>query len=69
MTVTEPIEGYKETEIGVLPDDWDARKLSQLFEIQQGKALAQKHKKCISPHPFLRTANVFWGRVDLTNID
>jgi len=69
MTVTEPIEGYKETEIGVLPDDWDARKLSQLFEIQQGKALAQKHKKGISPHPFLRTANVFWGRVDLTNID
>lgn len=28
------IEGFKETEIGLLPEDWDAKKLSQLFDIQ-----------------------------------
>lgn len=70
MIPTEEItEGLKMTDIGPLPKDWQTRKLHELFEIQQGKALSQKHKKGISPHPFLRTANVFWGRIDLVNVD
>lgn len=57
------------TEIGLLPEDWEVHKLIQLFEIQQGKALSPKHRKGISPFPFLRTPNVYWGRIDLTNLD
>ncbi|NWF76766.1 MAG: restriction endonuclease subunit S [Nitrospirae bacterium] len=61
--------GFRMTEIGLLPEDWEVKKLNQLFEIQQGKALSPKHRRGISPYPFLRTSNVYWGRIDLTNLD
>ncbi len=59
----------KETEIGMMPERWDTKKLGVLFDIKQGKALSQKFKKGISPYPFLRTANVLWGKLDLSNVD
>jgi type I restriction enzyme S subunit len=40
-----------------------------LFEITQGKALSRKKDKGISPYPFLRTSNVYWGRIDLSTVD
>jgi len=62
-------EGFKMTEIGLLPDEWETTKLGDLFEIKQGKALSPGHRRGISPRPFLRTANVFWGYLDLTTVD
>jgi type I restriction enzyme S subunit len=59
----------KETEIGHLPEEWETAKLGDLFEIKQGKALSPQHRRGISPRLFLRTANVFWGRLDLANLD
>jgi len=62
-------KGYKMTELGPLPEEWEVAELGDLFAIQQGKALSPKHREGKSPHPFLRTANVLWGRLDLTTID
>lgn len=62
-------EGFKMTELGPLPEHWQVMRLGDLFEIQQGKALSPKHREGKSPRPFLRTANVFWGRVDLGVLD
>ncbi len=59
----------KETELGPIPAHWQVVRLGSLFEIQQGKALSPKHREGKSPRPFLRTANVFWGRIDLTTLD
>lgn len=59
----------KETAIGPLPEEWEVVQLGDIFEIQQGKALSPKHRAGKSPCPFLRTANVFWGRIDLSTLD
>lgn len=62
-------EELKETEIGLMPKSWDVVKLGSIFKIQQGKQLSSKFQKGISPYLFLRTANVFWGRIDISHID
>jgi type I restriction enzyme S subunit len=48
---------------------WDWVQFGDLFEIQQGKALSQRARRGVNPCPFLRTANVLWGRLDLRVID
>lgn len=58
-----------ETEIGSLPRDWNIAELKDLFQIQQGKALSKEHREGKSPSKFLRTSNVYWGRLDLSVID
>ncbi|MEP0826679.1 MAG: restriction endonuclease subunit S [Nitrososphaera sp.] len=60
---------FKDTEIGSIPFDWDLATLGELFDIQQGKSVSPENRKGVSPHPFLRTANVLWGRLDLTKVD
>jgi type I restriction enzyme S subunit len=59
----------KETEIGSLPEHWEVIKLADLFIIKQGKSLSPQHRLGLNPQPFLRTANVFWGKVDLSTLD
>ena len=52
-----------------LPSDWCQTRLGDLFEIQQGKAVSQRTRDGDNQRPFLRTANVFWGRLDLATLD
>jgi type I restriction enzyme S subunit len=59
----------KETELGPLPEEWEVVRLGALFEIQQGKALSPRARAGGRKRPFLRTANVLWGRVDLSVLD
>jgi len=59
----------QETEIGPLPKHWRVVRLGELFEIQQGKALSRKRNQGRRPRYFLRTANVLWGKIDLTKLD
>ncbi len=61
--------GYRMTELGPLPEEWRVVRLGDVYEIQQGKALSRKKDKGIRPRPFLRTANVLWGKVDLSTLD
>ena len=59
----------KETEIGPIPEDWEVTKLGNLFEIQQGITLCREPSPGKLLRPFLRTSNVFWGKIDLSNLD
>lgn len=52
-----------------LPSRWGTAELGDLFEIQQGKALSKKVRTGSNSHPFLRTSNVLWGRIDLATVD
>jgi type I restriction enzyme S subunit len=52
-----------------MPADWKQTTLGELFDIQQGKALNKKARQGKAPRAFLRTANVFWGHVDLSKVD
>ncbi len=59
----------KETEIGLIPKDWEVVRLGEVFEIKQGKQLSSKEDKDGKElKPFLRTSNILWNRVDTTNI-
>lgn len=46
MTVTEePIESFKETEIGTLPEDWQIKKIADMGKILTGNTPSTKHKE------------------------
>lgn len=60
---------FRGTELGTLPSDWNDATIGDLFAIQQGASLSPKRRKGDSPRPFLRTANVFWSHLDLTEVD
>ena len=68
-TSVQPEQGYGMTEIGIVPEEWEITTLGELFHIQQGKALSPKSRAGKSPRPFLRTANVLWGHIDLMTVD
>ncbi|MEJ5349866.1 MAG: restriction endonuclease subunit S [Desulfosoma sp.] len=61
--------GFRLTELGPLPEEWRVVRLGEVFEIQQGKSLSPKSRSGSPMRPFLRTANVLWGRVDLSTLD
>jgi len=70
--MTEPADlapGFRMTEIGSLSEDWEIARIGDLFDMRQGKSLSPRGRLGLSPVPFLRTANVLWGRVDLTKVD
>ncbi len=69
MPSTTVAEEFVATEIGSLPESWSVRRIGDVFEVQQGKALSPSARAGLAPRPFLRTANVLWGRLDLTALD
>ena len=48
---------------------WPKETLGGLFDIGAGKAMSPSARLGERTYPFLRTANVFWGEVDLTKLD
>ena len=52
-----------------LPEGWRWVRLDELFTVQQGVSLSPKRRKGKNPLPFLRTKNVRWGYVDLSELD
>lgn len=59
--------GYKQTEVGVIPIDWDVTTVGGEFSIQLGKML-DSEKNVGVPKPFLGNRAVQWGWVDLSDI-
>jgi len=62
-------ESQKQTEIGLVPESWKVVRLDSLFRIQQGKQVSKKNRIGNNQRPFLRTKNVFWGCLDLSELD
>jgi len=62
-------KGFKETEIGLIPEDWEVVRLGEVFEVKQGKQLSAKENRDGKVlKPFLRTSNVLWNKIDLSEI-
>lgn len=57
------------TELGELPAAWRVQRFDSLFAVQQGKQVSKKNRVGENQRPFLRTKNVFWGRLDLSDLD
>jgi len=61
--------GFKETELGALPEEWEVVRLGEVFDVKQGKQLSSKEsKEGKTLRPFLRTSNVLWNKIDISNI-
>ena len=58
--------GYKQTEVGVIPEDWEVKPVSAMGDVRAGKALAARGMG--QQRPYLRTKNVFDGRIDLNDV-
>ncbi|EEP60453.1 restriction endonuclease subunit S [Sulfurihydrogenibium yellowstonense] len=62
-------KGFKETEIGLIPEDWEVARLGEVFEVKQGKQLSAKENRDGKVlKPFLRTSNVLWNKIDLSEL-
>ncbi len=55
--------GYKQTEVGVIPEEWEVCPVRQKGEVFTGKALAVNAPGAQRPYP--RMMNVFDGRIDI----
>jgi type I restriction enzyme S subunit len=58
--------GYKQTEVGVIPEDWEPLPVGSMGEVVAGKALAANAPGL--QRPYLRTKNVFDGRIELDDV-
>ena len=58
--------GYRQTEVGVIPEDWDVFSVSDMGDVVTGKALAARASG--KQRPYLRTKNVFDGRIDIDDV-
>ncbi|MFN4865050.1 MAG: hypothetical protein ACK5GZ_01810 [Cyanobium sp.] len=58
--------GYKQTEVGVVPEEWDVCPVRKKGEVVTGKALAVNAPGM--QRPYLRTKNVFDGRIDIDDV-
>jgi type I restriction enzyme, S subunit len=58
--------GYKHTEAGLVPEDWEVCPVVQKGEVLTGKALAVKAPG--KQRPYLRTRNVFDGRIEIDDV-
>ena len=63
------ITELQQTEIGEFPTTWKVERVDSAFEIQQGKQVSKKNREGDNQLPFLRTKNVFWNRLDLSDLD
>jgi type I restriction enzyme S subunit len=61
-------EPTKQTEIGDIPKRWQVSSLAEKFDTQLGKMLSQKARQGTNPKPYVRNANVQWGRVDVEDM-
>lgn len=59
---------FKQTEIGEIPEGWEVAEVQEHFHVQLGKMLSKAAKVGSSPSPYLRNANVQWGRIDTNDI-
>ena len=60
-------KGYKQTEVGVIPEDWDVSSVGQEFEIQLGKMLdAAKNTGTLKP--YIGNRAVQWGRFEVNDL-
>ena len=59
--------GYKQTEVGVIPEDWEVTTVGHEFLVQLGKML-DSEKNVGVPRPYLGNRAVQWGRIEVAGI-
>lgn len=59
--------GFRQTEAGIIPEDWGVTTVGDEFSVQLGKML-DSEKNVGLPKPFVGNRAIQWGRIDLSDI-
>jgi len=59
--------GYKQTEVGVIPEEWGISTVGNEFEIKLGKML-DAERNAGAPKPYLGNKAVQWGQIDISDL-
>src|SRR5215208_5132633 len=59
--------GYKQTELGVIPDDWELSTVGREYEIELGKML-DSEKNVGVLKPYLGNRAIQWNRIDISDL-
>lgn len=56
-------QGYKQTKVGVIPEDWEIKYIEDIAEVKGGKRLPLGHEltEAITPYPYIRVTNMTMG--------
>lgn len=62
--------GYKQTELGVIPEDWGVNVIEKIADVKSGKRLPLGKKLIDSEtsHPYIRVTDMFQGGVSLAEM-
>ena len=62
--------GYKQTEVGVIPSDWEVKFVEEISEVKSGKRLplGKSLTEQKTTHPYIRVVDMFQGGVSLGDI-
>ena len=62
--------GYKQTEVGVIPESWDVKTIDQISFVTSGKRLhlGSSLVDQPTPHPYIRVTDMRPGTIDLAEI-
>ena len=62
--------GYKQTEVGIVPEDWDVKKIDEIGWVTSGKRLplGSSLVEHPTPHPYIRVTDMRPGTVSLSDI-
>jgi type I restriction enzyme S subunit len=62
--------GYKQTEVGIIPNDWDVKTIDQIAFVTSGKRLplGSSLVDAPTPHPYIRVTDLRPGTVDTSKI-
>lgn len=61
-------EPQRETEIGLMPANWELVSVGDVFQITQGLSLKGNLATNGQGTPFLRTSNVYWRHIELESV-
>src|ERR1035438_7160527 len=63
-------KGYKQTEVGIIPNDWNVVNIEEIAEVKGGKRLPKGRdlSNSITSYPYIKVADMFQGGVSLEAI-
>lgn len=70
LSMVEMKSGYKMTEVGVIPEDWEVKELSSISAVKSGKRLPKGSLVTSSKtsYPYIRVIDMNMGYLNLSNI-
>ena len=63
-------EGYKDTPIGMIPEDWDIVKIQDIAEVKGGKRIPKGESlvETVTPYPYIRVTDMYLGGIHKENL-